>query len=249
MKLRSSEIGSIQHLPSRVAAFITQQIAAGRFLPGKKLPTEHQLAQRLGVSRNVVREAISQLRADGVVQARQGVGAFVLSPEWRTAIRIDPSDLQNASGMEQLFELRCVLETQAAGLAAERRNESDLEKIRESLDRMSGEERWEEGSIDADLAFHRQIASATKNDFIHTFICFICEQIRQSIYHARLINSLPSLVETNLAEHERIYDALAAGHAKKAREAMRTHITGAAQRIGIPLSGDQVSISQRSDSG
>jgi DNA-binding FadR family transcriptional regulator len=237
MKLRSAEIGSTQHLPSRVAAFITQQIAAGRFLPGKRLPTEHQLATRLGVSRNVVREAISQLRAEGVVQARQGVGAFVLGPEWRTAVRIDLSDLQTASGMEQLFELRCVLEAEAAGLAADRRSESDLEKIKLSLDRMSGEERWEEGSIDADLAFHRQIASATKNDFIHTFICFICERIRQSIYYARRINSLPSLVETNLAEHERVYDALAAGDSNRARHAMHAHIAGAANRIGIPLLG------------
>ena len=99
MRHVSDKIGFIEHLPSKVAAHITREIAVGNFQPG-----EHQLADSLGVSRNVVREAISQLRADGVILARQGVGAFVQEPERRSAIRLDTEVLKAEGSMRRLFE-------------------------------------------------------------------------------------------------------------------------------------------------
>lgn len=232
MRHVSDKIGVIEHLPSKVAAFITREIASGNYRPGQQLPTEHKLAETLGVSRNVVREAVSQLRADGVVRAKQGVGAFVMEPERRSAIRLDSDALKADGSMERLFELRGILEIEAAGLAATRRSGRSLVMIKDALDRMGGEERWEEGSIEADLVFHREIARATGNDYIYTFVCFLCEQIRRSIHIARRTNPLPQLVEVNVAEHVRIYEALAAGDADAARTAMRSHIRGAAERLG-----------------
>ncbi|WP_282609028.1 FadR/GntR family transcriptional regulator [Pelagibius sp. Alg239-R121] len=233
MRRISEKIGAVEHLPSKVASFIRREIAAGNFRPGEQLPTEHKLADTLGVSRNVVREAISQLRADGVVQARQGVGAFVLEPEQRSAIRLDPEALKADGSMERLFELRGILEIEAAGLAAERRSQENLAEIKRALDRMGGTERWEEGSVEADLVFHREIAKATGNDYIYTFVCFICEQIRRSIHIARHTNPLRELVEINVAEHVRIYEALEAGDGEGARRTMREHIRGAAERAGV----------------
>ncbi|WP_157017385.1 FadR/GntR family transcriptional regulator [Mesorhizobium xinjiangense] len=235
MRQRSPSIGTVVPLPNRVAALLSTEIERGKLNPGCRLPTEQQLADRFGVSRNVVREAIAQLRADGIVEARQGVGAFVMAPEQRSAIRIDREALQDSSNMERLFELRRILETEAAALAAARRNESHLASIKAALDRMGGEERWEDGSIDADLLFHREIARATGNDYIHTFISFICEQIRRSIHYARMTNPLHDLVEVNVGEHARIYDALLAGDPRAAGEAMRAHITCAAERVGVGL--------------
>jgi GntR family transcriptional repressor for pyruvate dehydrogenase complex len=225
-------------LPQRVATFLSREIEAGDASPGSRLPTEQQLADRFGVSRNVIREAIAQLRADGMVEARQGVGAFVLGPEERTVIRIDGDALKDSRNLQHLFELRRVLETEAATLAAIRRNADDLASIRTALDRMSGEERWEDGSIDADLTFHREIARATGNSYIHTFISFVCEHIRKSIYYARETNPLHHLVEINVAEHVRVYDALAASDPAAAGEAMRLHIVGAARRVGVLLPDD-----------
>ncbi len=231
MKYVSDKIGAVEHLPSKVAAYITREIAVGNFRPGEQLPTEHQLADSLGVSRNVVREAVSQLRADGIIRARQGVGAFVQEPERRLAIRLDSEALKAEGSMERLFELRGILETEAAGLAATRRSTESLQKIEQALDRMRGEERREEGSIEADLEFHREIARATGNDYIYTFACFICVQIRRSIYLARDTNPLTELIEVNVAEHARIFEALQAGDAEAARRAMREHIRGAWERI------------------
>jgi DNA-binding FadR family transcriptional regulator len=235
MKQRSPMIGVAETLPRRVAQLISRGIEAGDFNPGARLPTEQQLAETFGVSRNVVREAVAQLRADGMVEARQGLGAFVLSPEQRTAIRIDRDALDTGDNMRQLFELRRILETESATLAASRRSKKQLAAIKAALDRMGGEERWEEGSIEADLAFHREIAKATGNDYIHTFISFVCEQIRRSIHYARLTNPLHDLVEINVGEHVRIYEALAAGDPEAAGAAMAAHIAGAAERVGIRL--------------
>ncbi|BCM19917.1 FadR/GntR family transcriptional regulator [Mesorhizobium sp. J8] len=235
MKQRLAAIGTVETLPHRVAAFLSREIESGELNPGARLPTEQELSEKFGVSRNVVREAIAQLRADGMIEARQGIGAFVLAPEQRAAIRIDREALKDTHNMERLFELRCILEAESAALAAARRNQDHLDSIKAALDRMGGEERWEEGSIDADLLFHREIARATGNSYIHTFISFVCEQIRHSIHYARMTNPLHDLVEINVGEHVRIYEALVAGDPAAAEAAMRAHIVGAANRVGVKL--------------
>ncbi|CDX28697.1 Transcriptional regulator [Mesorhizobium sp. SOD10] len=235
MKQRLAAIGTVETLPHRVAAFLSREIESGELNPGARLPTEQELSEKFGVSRNVVREAIAQLRADGMIEARQGIGAFVLAPEQRAAIRIDREALKDTHNMERLFELRCILEAESAALAAARRNQEHLDSIKAALDRMGGEERWEEGSIDADLLFHREIARATGNSYIHTFISFVCEQIRHSIHYARMTNPLHDLVEINVGEHVRIYEALVAGDPAAAEAAMRAHIVGAANRVGVKL--------------
>ncbi|PBC08809.1 FadR/GntR family transcriptional regulator [Mesorhizobium sp. WSM3859] len=235
MKQRLAAIGTVETLPHRVAAFLSREIESGELNPGARLPTEQELSEKFGVSRNVVREAIAQLRADGMIEARQGIGAFVLAPEQRAAIRIDREALKDTHNMERLFELRCILEAESAALAAARRDQGHLDSIKAALDRMGGEERWEEGSIDADLLFHREIARATGNSYIHTFISFVCEQIRHSIHYARMTNPLHDLVEINVGEHVRIYEALVAGDPAAAEAAMRAHIVGAANRVGVRL--------------
>jgi GntR family transcriptional repressor for pyruvate dehydrogenase complex len=235
MKMRAAVIGQTDALPVRVASVLTREIAEGGLSPGARLPTESQLAARYGVSRTVVREAVAQLRADGLIEARQGVGAFILAPEQRRAIRIDRDALRELGAMRDLFELRCILETQAAGIAAVRRSEAALDRIGAALARMAGEERWEEGSIEADLVFHREIARATGNAYIESFTSFVCEHIRQSIEYARHTNPIRDLVEVNVGEHVRIHDALVRGDAADASAAMRAHITGAAARVGIDL--------------
>ena len=232
MSKRSADIGFTENLPQKVVALLLRDIEGGVLEPGSRLPTEQQLSATLGVSRNVIREAIAQLRADGLVEARQGVGAFVLAPEQRAAIRIDRHTLLEAGNIERLFELRSLLETEAARLAATRHTTSQIAAIKAHLDRMGGEERWEDGSIDADLAFHREVARATGNGYIYTFISFVCEQIRQTIYIARRINPLHDLVRLNVAEHVRIFEAIRDRDPELAAKAMRAHIEGAAERAG-----------------
>jgi DNA-binding FadR family transcriptional regulator len=119
-------VGRAPNLPSQVARLISDEIPAGRFKPGDRLPTERELAETFGVSRNVVREAIAKLRFEGAVEPRQGSGVFVLGNKAHLALRIDTEIWRNTRLFSNLFELRSILEVEAAGLAAARRTRSQL---------------------------------------------------------------------------------------------------------------------------
>jgi DNA-binding FadR family transcriptional regulator len=234
MSVDFGQIRRNEHLPARIAAQIGSDIQEGRLKPGDKLPTEHFLAKSLGVSRSVVREAIAQLRNEGLVETRQGVGAFVTERQNR-AIRIDEGELFERDSFRDLFQLRIPLEIEAAGLAAVHHKEADLERIDEALARMTGSEKWTDDGIDADLAFHRAIAEATGNDYFALFIGFIAERISLAIAAARARVELEEIVNVTIEEHVLVRNALASRDPKAAREAMRAHLLGAASRIDLTL--------------
>lgn len=224
-----------EHLPARIAAQIGRDIAEGRILPGEKLPTEHVLAKGFGVSRSVVREAIAQLRNEGLVETRQGVGAFVTEQRARQSIRIEQDDLHDRESFRELFQLRLPLEIEAAGLAAVHHDQSDLDKLDETLAAMTGTDKWTDQGIVADLAFHRILAGATRNEYFTLFIGFIAERISLAINAARAAAVLEEIVEVTIAEHLAIREAVASRDPKQAREAMRRHLLGATGRLGLQL--------------
>ncbi|KKX29312.1 FadR/GntR family transcriptional regulator [Rhizobium sp. LC145] len=230
-----SQIRRGEHLPARIAAQIGREISEGRISPGEKLPTEHLLARTFGVSRSVVREAIAQLRNEGLVETRQGVGAFATEIERRQSLRIEQGDLSNRESFRDLFQLRIPLEIEAAGLAAIHHVPEELAKIDEALEQMTGAEKWTEQGIVADLAFHRAIAAATHNEYFPLFIGFIAERISLAINAARAAAILEEIVEVTIAEHVSIRDAVAGRDPVKAREAMRYHLNGAAARLDLTI--------------
>src|ERR1700684_299252 len=124
------------HLPSRIVEAIQREIAEGRLKLGDRLPGEQVLAGSFGVSRNVVREAIARLRSDGVVQSRQGIGAFVVRNTTVPSLRVDPEILNNRLLFANVFELRAMLEIRAAGLAAKRGTAQQRAAITTALARM-----------------------------------------------------------------------------------------------------------------
>ncbi len=235
MRRPSTAIGTPEPLSVRVAHHLSREIRSGRIAPESRLPTEHALAEDLGVSRNVVREALSQLRADGLVYVRQGAGSFALSPEDSKVIRLDPLSLGEASDAGQLFELRAILETEAAGMAATRIGRSGLSRLEQALARMRGRERTRDDSVAADLEFHREIGKATGNSYILTFTAYIAGQIRDTIYLARRAQPIDVVVDETIAEHEEILKALRKADKALARDAMRRHILRSGVRAGARL--------------
>ncbi|MXN53250.1 FCD domain-containing protein [Shinella sp. AETb1-6] len=219
-----------------IAARIANEIASGRLMPGNKLPGEHEMASAFNVSRNVIREAIACLRADGVIESRQGLGAFVLDPRERQAIRIYSNALENEDKLKSLFELRGLLEVLAAELAASRRTDVQLEAIRSALARMEGDEKLTYASVDADLDFHHRVAEATNNEYIIEFLNFMGQRIRRTIFAARASHNIDAIVETTIAEHRTIFEAISAQDVTAAGQAMRKHIDGAARRLGLSSS-------------
>jgi GntR family transcriptional regulator, transcriptional repressor for pyruvate dehydrogenase complex len=229
------EIKRNEHLPSRIAGQIGREISDGRIPPGQKLPTEHLLARTFGVSRSVVREAIAHLRNEGLVETRQGVGAFATELQQRQSIRIDSGHLGNPETFRSLFQVRFSLETDAAGLAARHHRPADLARLDEALAQMTGAEKWTEQGIVADLAFHKAVAGATHNDYFLQFVSFIAERIHIAINTARAAAILEEIVEITIAEHVAIRDAIATGDPLAAKAAMRHHLEGAGRRLGLEL--------------
>lgn len=229
------EIRRNEQLPARIAAEILRQITEGTLLPGQKIPTEHSLAQSFGVSRSVIREAIAQLRNEGLIETRQGVGAFLTEPDRRQAIRIEPETLADREHFRSLFQLRMALEIEAAGLAAVHHTAADMAKLDAALAQMTGAEKWTEEGIVADLAFHRALASATHNEYFPLVLGFIAERISQAIKAARARAVLEEIVEITIAEHMAVREAIATRDPLHAREVMRHHIVQAASRVDLKL--------------
>lgn len=236
MNLKLDRVDRAPHLSTLVASSITREIAEGRLQPGDQLPTEQELARNFGVSRNVIREAIARLRSEKRIWSQQGRGAFVADAPSPTVLTMD-FDLGDGDNFGALFEMRRLLEVEAAGLAAARRSEADVAAMRAEIDNMStslyGSVRWLKGDVD----FHRAVAAATGNTYMSQFLVFVAERVRESILATGHSQRSDDVAAITLAEHRRIIDAIAAGDSEAARAAMRDHLTGAAVRLGLAADG------------
>ncbi|TVT77412.1 MAG: FadR family transcriptional regulator [Denitromonas halophila] len=222
-------------LSETVSKTIEKWILDGVMAPGVKLPTEKTLSAEFGVSRAVVREAISRLKAEGYVASRQGAGAFVEARPGQNSFRLaDAVDPAGPAATAHIFELRYIVETAAAALAASRRSDQDLTQMREALLRMRHAVTERTDGTQADDDFHVAIAAATGNPALLRFIRFVGHQFfasRVPTWNAE--GHATGRAEAAQAEHERMFEAIAAGDGMAAREAARIHMVEAARRIGI----------------
>lgn len=229
-----SEIGprARRHLTDELASQLEAEIISGKRKPGERLPTEQQMAKSSGVSRAVVREAISRLKQDGLIETRQGLGAFVSRSGQSSAFRIGPDVSRKELAL--IFQLRTTLEVEAAGLAAELRSARQLKSMSEALaDMAHAIERGDEGS-EPDAAFHHAIAEASGNHYFSDFMQFLESRIHAAIGIARLNSARhEGWGEKVQLEHKRIYDMIDTGNPDGARAAMRHHLVSAAARLGL----------------
>lgn len=233
MNLKLAKVNRGPHLSTLVASSISREIAQGRLKPGDQLPTEQILATTFGVSRNVVREAIARLRSEGRIWSQQGRGAFVAESGNATVLTIDFEAMQRADSFRSLFELRGILEVQAAALAARRRTEADIEAMRSALAAMKSAPYGSVAWLKSDLEFHRRVAEATRNSYMGQFLVFVSERVRDSILAAGNQQKSDDMASTTLGEHDRILAAIVAGDEDAARAAMQAHLVGAAGRVGL----------------
>ena len=229
-----NQIRRAVHLPDMIVSEIMSQIDAGRLKPGDTLPTETALAESFGVSRNVVREAIARLRSDGVVDTKQGRGACVLPPSERSTFRIDLDELREQGQVASLFELRGLLEIDAAGIAAVRRKHEQLDEMEAAIRQMEGHRDFDRLRLEADAAFHRAIGQATQNDYLASIMDYLSGRLKETIQATSAVYAGTDLIEVTIAEHRTVLDAIRAENANKARQAMHQHVFGAAQRLGVP---------------
>jgi GntR family transcriptional repressor for pyruvate dehydrogenase complex len=220
-------------LTSQLIRSLTEWIVTGRIKPGGKLPSEQELIGKFNVSRTVVREAISSLRAAGLVTTQQGVGAFVLQAP-AEPFRIDESSLDLLKEIVSVLELRIALETEAAALAAQRRRPEHVREMRAALDRMEAAIAASEDAVASDLDFHRLIAESTGNPhFIHLFNylgALMIPRTRVQTFRLFADDRTEYLLRVN-REHEDIYQAIARQESDAARSAMRLHLSNSRERL------------------
>ena len=208
------------------------EIRSGRLVPGSQLPTEQELSASTRVSRTVVREAVSALRAEGLVVTRQGLGAFVAMDVQRRPFRIDPDGLKSRSDVVQILELRMSLEIEASGLAAERRTAKDLAQIKAALRAIDAEIEAGANAVDADFKFHLAIFRATRNRYFPEFLEFLGHFIipRLLVSASESDSPRPQYLRRIQAEHIEIHAAIEQANSVAARRAARRHLSNALRR-------------------
>jgi DNA-binding FadR family transcriptional regulator len=232
------KIGRAAPLADQVFGALQADIAEGRLRPGEKLPIEPQLALVFGVSRTVIREALSRLRNDGLVTAKQGSGVYVAETPFNQAFRMTPQAVANAESIREIFELRLGIEVEAAALAARRRAPEDLVRIEKALAAIETTKSGADFGVEADASFHRAIAMASGNSKIASFQRYLSVFLVESISVARsnTLKLQPGMVDEVVREHEAILVAVHGMDQELARTAMRTHLTNAQARLGLKAS-------------
>jgi len=214
-------------LSREIAERIADEITSAKLAPGAKLPTEQEMVAAMGVSRTVVREAVAALRAQGLVVTRQGAGAFVAPDIETRPFRLAFDGLPSIAEVLEVMELRASVEVEAAALAASRGTFTARRRVGRALAAIEAALRRGESAIDEDFAFHRAIAAATGNpQFLH-FLEYLGRFVipRQSIrVGAQRPEGQRAYLDTFQREHVAIHDAIVAGNAAAAREAMRLHL-------------------------
>ena len=205
-------------------ATIKDLIVSGEFGAGAKLPPEQELAGRLGLSRNSLREAVRALSLVGVLEPRVGDGTYVtsLEPELLLAGLGFVSDLLAGETLLELHQVRRILEPVATGLAAHRLTEADFRALDDCLDQMYAA-RTTQAFIDADTEFHRVIITAAGNSTLASLILGLSGETLR----ARLWRSIAEqgAIEITKSRHRDIYRALRARDAELASAADLIHLS------------------------
>jgi GntR family transcriptional repressor for pyruvate dehydrogenase complex len=207
---------------------IKEMITSGALSPGDRLPREADLAERLGLSRNSLREAVKALSLIHVLDVRQGDGTYVTS--------LEPSLLLDAMGFVidfhrddtvlEFLEVRRILEPAATAMAASRMTQDDVADLRALLEQIGSDPSIEE-LVANDLEFHRRIALGAGNQVL----CSLVDGLSGPTQRARIWRGLTqeSAVARTLAEHHAICDAISAGQPEVARAWATVHVAGVEQ--------------------
>ena len=232
MKLATPPRRPQRTLALDIVESLGDRIRSGVLTAGTKLPTESAVMEEFGVSRTVVREAISKLQAASLVETRHGVGTFVVGPGDAAAFRVDAHQVATLRDVVALLELRIGIETEAAGLAALRRTAANLAAMRHSLDEFNQAVEDGRDAVASDFQFHSEIARSTQNEHFAGLMATLGAQIipRARLEPAGGLDARQAYLRRVNAEHESIYDAIVSQDPDAARAAMRTHLANSRER-------------------
>jgi GntR family transcriptional repressor for pyruvate dehydrogenase complex len=220
-------------LATELIQTLSEQIRTGVFKPCEKLPAESAIMFNHGVSRTVVREAISGLQSAGLVQTKHGIGTFVLDRPAPPMLHLEASNIPTVLDVLAMLEFRISLESEAASLAASRRTEEQLLALRRALDEFQEAQRSGGNAAEMDFQFHLRIAEATGNRYFpEVFARFGMSSIpRTRVTLFRSPEDQTAFISMLSREHEQIYGAILCGDPKLAAKFMRIHLSNSRDRF------------------
>jgi GntR family transcriptional regulator, transcriptional repressor for pyruvate dehydrogenase complex len=219
-------------LAQRVVAGLKDKILAGDLPPGHKLPSEAELISEYGVSRTVVREAVTRLRAEGLLETFQGRGSFVLAMPQPTSFTVESAAIRTHHDVLDMLDFRLGIESEAAALAAARVDTAGAESIRAALEAFVAAA--PEDQVEADFRFHRSVAEASANrfylDLLDSLGPMMIMLARTRLGDAYSLTDAGH-VERVRREHDDVAAAVIAGDVDTARAAMRVHLGNTRRRL------------------
>jgi GntR family transcriptional regulator, transcriptional repressor for pyruvate dehydrogenase complex len=219
-------------LAQRVVAGLKERILEGDLAPGSKLPSEAELIEAYAVSRTVVREAVTRLRAEGLVETFQGRGSFVLTVPEPTSFQLEATAIRSHHDVLAMVDFRLGVESEAAALAATRVDATGARGIRDALAAFAAAE--PEHAVEADFAFHRAVAAASGNRFYLDLLDSLGPMMimlpRTRLTDAHSLTDATH-VERVAREHDNVAAAVLAGDPDTARAAMRVHLGNTRRRL------------------
>jgi GntR family transcriptional repressor for pyruvate dehydrogenase complex len=222
-----------QSVSAEVIKALTTSFFAGGFEPGRRLPSERQLSDSLGVSRSAVRDAIQSLGLLGVLDIRRGDGTFISRSNELLPTVIEWGLFLGDQRLMDLVEARQLIEPELAGLAARRGTPAQVDDIRALLEQMRQADLPVSEYVELDVAFHLSIAAAAGNGALADVLRSITGLVR--VWITRSLRAAQRL-DTSTHEHELIYEAILAGDRRKATAAMKHHLNRAETRLRSTLS-------------
>jgi GntR family transcriptional repressor for pyruvate dehydrogenase complex len=214
-------------LYTQVADQIEQLITDESLRPGDKLPGEREMADRMGVSRTVVREAIRVLGDRGLIVVKTGCGTYVQKPSGQAAAASIERYLklqQTGEPFAHIHEVRRMIEVETAGLAAERATDDDIARLQSTIEGMAASRSDLDEYIKQDHAFHEKLAKATHNGLFNVLLGPISDLLHQVIV---VSVQAPGALDAGLAHHRNILAQVQRHAPEAARQAMREHLAEA----------------------
>jgi GntR family transcriptional repressor for pyruvate dehydrogenase complex len=235
--IRAIELNEVQEMAfkhvqtKKVSEVIREQleemIRTGEVQPGEKLDSVEKLAKEFNVSRSAVREALSALRAVGLITIRQGEGTFVNKYDFSNMIApVAERRIISKPEMLELFQVRKIIEVGAASLAAENRKDKDVEAMREALKEMEAASGDEDLGERADVKFHLALANATGNNILKDMMQQLSDTLGRTMFESRRIAlfSDQQTFDRLQVEHEKILEAIEKKDSNGANQAMLEHL-------------------------
>src|SRR5450830_972128 len=219
-------------LADRVTTTLYEQIRQGDFAPGTRMPSENELTARFQVSRTVIREAISRLKSEGLVDSRRGSGTVVLAPNNATPFRLDIDVQDSIQAVLRVIELRRGVEGEMAALAAQRRTRAQNLRIQQALKNIDKAVLEGRDGVQEDFAFHAAISEAAHNPLYTSLLEFLSQFLQAAIRVARINEARREDFRQQVRdEHAVIAQAITDGDADAARAAALRHMENSAVRI------------------